>query len=170
MHFIASFTYYSICPSRLSPATAVSSAEQRGRGTHTVAHDLPRGRGPWEIHAVPYPPHGMLSPHPLASPTSNTVCTLLLLSFHRSDNTILMPNNHSVTVEDLQNGKYSVLVAIMMPATVPSRAIPAPPFALCHVSQRALPCSPVPNLITILLPTDPRSSVERRGIAYRRSS
>lgn len=43
---------------------------------------------------------------------------LLLVKTGPSDNTILMPNNHSVTVEDQQNGTYLVLVAIMMPATV----------------------------------------------------
>ena len=43
---------------------------------------------------------------------------LHLIKQNVGDNTILMPNNHSVTVDDLQNGTYAVKVAIMMPATV----------------------------------------------------
>ena len=34
------------------------------------------------------------------------------------DATVLMPNNHSVVVEDLDDGTYAVKVAVMMAATV----------------------------------------------------
>ena len=43
---------------------------------------------------------------------------LTLVKHNMSDNTILMPNNHSVTVDDLQDGTYAVKVAIQMAATV----------------------------------------------------
>jgi len=43
---------------------------------------------------------------------------LLLVKQGPSDNTILMPNNHSVTVDDHGDGTYGILVAIMMAATV----------------------------------------------------
>ena len=35
-----------------------------------------------------------------------------------SDNSILMPNNHSVTIEDRENGLYEVHVAVMISANV----------------------------------------------------
>lgn len=43
---------------------------------------------------------------------------LHLVKHNIADNTILMPNNHSVTVDDLHDGTYAVKVAIMMAATV----------------------------------------------------
>jgi hypothetical protein len=43
---------------------------------------------------------------------------LTLVKQGHSDNTILMPNNHSVTVDDRGDGTYAVKVAIMMAATV----------------------------------------------------
>jgi hypothetical protein len=43
---------------------------------------------------------------------------LQLVKQNTTDNTILMTNNHSVTVEDLHDGTYEVNVAIMISATV----------------------------------------------------
>lgn len=43
---------------------------------------------------------------------------LTLVKTGANDNTILMPSNHAVNVEDRGDGKYSVFVAVMFPATV----------------------------------------------------
>jgi len=43
---------------------------------------------------------------------------LQLVKLSSSDNSILMPNNHSVTIEDKENGFYEVHVAVMISANV----------------------------------------------------
>ena len=43
---------------------------------------------------------------------------LMLTKQGQSENTILMPNNHTVHIEDLENGSYAVHVSLAMPCTV----------------------------------------------------
>ena len=43
---------------------------------------------------------------------------LQLQKSSHADNSILMPNNHTVTIEDKENGVYEVHVAVMISATV----------------------------------------------------
>jgi hypothetical protein len=43
---------------------------------------------------------------------------LMLVKTGVNDNSILMPNNHTVTIEDRDDGTYEVHVAVMIPATV----------------------------------------------------
>ena len=41
-----------------------------------------------------------------------------MVKLSSSDNSILMPNNHQVTVDDKGDGTYAVRISILMPVTV----------------------------------------------------
>ena len=80
---------------------------------------------------------------------------LHLIKQGANDNTILMPNNHSVTVDDLNDGTYVVKVAIIMPAVVklvvnmdkdlPGSTGELPPMQLAFVAKHErAPSTPPP--------------------------
>ena len=74
---------------------------------------------------------------------------LQLVKQSATENTVLMQNNHAVTVEDKQNGTYAVYVAIMMSAVVkltvnmdkdmPGSTGELPPLQLAFVKPSSAP-------------------------------
>ena len=79
---------------------------------------------------------------------------LNLVKQNSNDITILTPNNHNVTVEDLQNGSYAVKVALLMACSVklivnmdkdlPGTSGELPAMSLTFVSAAAPPAPPAP--------------------------